>query len=499
MLYGAIYGDILGSTHEYIGITGAETHEQLLTERSTFTDDTILTLAVADALMNRSAIGKAIRLYATIYNRPMGGYGSMFVDWLMQGDNAKPYGSFGNGSAMRCSACAWVANSIEEAKMLARRSAKPTHNHPEGIKGAEATAACIYMARTGFSKKEIRRYVHKHYYDMSRDYEEVYNNEPYTFHATCQETVPLAILSFLYADTFEDTLRYAMLVDKDTDTIGAIAGAIAEAYYGVSEDVRRIVREKLDAPLLKILDRFERRYNRNVEITVVEHTEEYTTGIVKPWQDETQGFAQWCHGEMPSLRHDTYRHFQPKEMSAVSVEIKHIVKKVLKSGREKKEYGFLFRINGEVYPICFGSKDQTMLYACTLLRQKMNEKMYLHEFYNNDKGRSPLARFKRQNSRRWLNAVYDSLFPHDTRDFRNWIENVENKRARPLNQGKSETTRHLAALLESQPAGFSHCAVNTREDALGDSYYDVMIEPERIILPDEMLFLINDFSDLMRL
>lgn len=260
MLYGAIYGDILGSIHEYIGITGAETRDQLLTEKSTFTDDTILTLAVADALMNNSDIGRAMRLYATIYHRPMGGYGTMFVNWLEQGDKAKPYNSYGNGSAMRCAACGWVAHNIDEAKEVARLSAIPTHDHPEGIKGAEATAVCIYMARTGSSKEEIRKYIHEHYYDMSRNYEEVYNTEPYAFHATCQETVPLAILSFLYADTFEDSIRYAMLVDKDTDTIGAVAGAIAEAYYGVSEDIRNVVRKKLDTPLLTILEQFESRY-----------------------------------------------------------------------------------------------------------------------------------------------------------------------------------------------------------------------------------------------
>lgn len=260
MLYGAIYGDILGSTHEYIGITGEETHEQLLEPESTFTDDTILTLAVADALMNNSDIGKALRLYATIYHRPMGGYGTMFVNWLEEGDDAKPYKSFGNGGPMRCCACAWAADTLEDALRLAKESALPTHDHPEGIKGTEAVTACIFLARTGHSKEEIRQYIHHYYYDMTRTFEDIYNAE-YKFGATCQDTVPEAIISFLYSDSFEQALQYSMLTNKDTDTAAAITGSIAEAYYGIPDYVRDIVHKKLDAPLLTILENFEKKYN----------------------------------------------------------------------------------------------------------------------------------------------------------------------------------------------------------------------------------------------
>lgn len=260
MLYGAIYGDILGSTHEYIGISGSETHEQLLDPESTFTDDSILTLAVADALMNHSDIGKAMHMYATIYNHPMGGYGTMFVDWLEAGEEARPYNSYGNGSPMRCCACAWAADTLEEALQLARESALPTHNHPEGIKGAEAVAACIFLARMGRTKEEIRQYVHEHYYDMSRTFEDIYQAD-YRFGATCQDTVPEAIISFLYSNSFEQSLQYSMLTNKDTDTAAAITGAIAEAFYGVPDYIKDIVREKLDAPLLAILDQFEGKYS----------------------------------------------------------------------------------------------------------------------------------------------------------------------------------------------------------------------------------------------
>lgn len=259
MLYGAIYGDILGSTHEYIGITGGETHEQLLKPESTFTDDTILTLAVADALINNSDIGKALRLYATVYPHPMGGYGTMFVNWLETGNDAKPYNSFGNGSPMRCCACAWAADTLEDALRIARESALPTHNHSEGIKGAEAVTACIFLARTGHSKEDIRQHIHNHYYDMNRTFEDIYNTE-YKFGATCQDTVPEAIISFLYSDSFEQAVQYSMLTNKDTDTAAAITGSIAEAFYGVPDYVKDIVRKKLDAPLFTILEKFEEKF-----------------------------------------------------------------------------------------------------------------------------------------------------------------------------------------------------------------------------------------------
>lgn len=257
MLYGAIAGDIAGSLYEYVGIKG---DEDLFSPESTFTDDTILTLAVADALMSQMDVADALRLYATLYPQPMGGYGDMFVDWLgTKKSQARPYNSCGNGSAMRVSACGWIADSIEETQSLARLSAECTHNHPEGIKGAEATAACIFLARNGSSKDDIREYINSHYYDMSRSFEDIYN-EPYRFGAMCQDTVPNAIQSFLYSTDFESSLRFSMLTNKDTDTAAAITGAIAEAFYGVPEYIKDIVREKLDEHLLDVLDSFNNQF-----------------------------------------------------------------------------------------------------------------------------------------------------------------------------------------------------------------------------------------------
>lgn len=244
------------------------------------------------------------------------------------------------------------------------------------------------------------------------------------------------------------------------------------------------------------MEKFEKASKNNNPQYLWSWLENYQNASTKEDADESvQGYYETKYA--PSLKRNINRHTQPKEKPTVSVEIKQIVKKVLKSGKEKKEYGFIFRVNDEVFPICFGSKDQTMLYACTLLRQKMGEKLYLHEFYNNDKGKSPLTRFHKEKSQKWLKAVYNCLFPCDLRDSINWIENVEKRRARPLNQGKSQIARRLENLFETQNTGIYYCAINTREDALGDSFYDVMIEPDKIIIPNEWQFLINDFKHLM--
>lgn len=260
MLYGAIAGDIAGSIFEYQGIRGDE--ESFFASESEATDDSILTLAVADTIISGIDFADALIRYAILYNDPMGGYGTGFILWCAKGPGAPAYNSCGNGSAMRVSPCGWVKDTLEETLDLARRSAECTHNHPEGIKGAEATAACIFLARKGKTKEEIRNYVKEHYYADLLSYEEYYK-EPYLFHDTCQGTVPRAIAAFLYSSDFENALRYSMLLDKDTDTVAAVTGAIAEAYYGVPQYIKDIVREKLDKPLLDVLDEFEQQFKTN--------------------------------------------------------------------------------------------------------------------------------------------------------------------------------------------------------------------------------------------
>lgn len=267
-MFGAIAGDIAGSTYEFYGMTGGE--KEFIPERSAFTDDSILTIAVADAIMSGTPFAEALRTYGTLYPQPKGGYGNMFVSWLLRahltGQTPPPYNSYGNGSAMRVSACAWAADSLQDAIDLAHRSAECTHNHPEGIKGAEATAAAIFLARKGAGKEEIREYIHTHYYDMSRTLDDLYN-APYRFGAHCQDTVPEAILSFLYSADYKSAVTLSMLTNKDCDTAAAICGAIAGAYYGVPEDVIAKVRQLLDENLLSVVDEFDKRYGQEVSGT----------------------------------------------------------------------------------------------------------------------------------------------------------------------------------------------------------------------------------------
>lgn len=221
-----------------------------------------------------------------------------------------------------------------------------------------------------------------------------------------------------------------------------------------------------------------------------------------PGKEESDEIAKGYYNKKyaPTLKRDLRRRTQPIEMPTISVEIKHIVKKVLKNEKKKKkkEYGFVFMVNDKVFPICFGSKDQTMLYACTLIRQKMSEKMYLHEFFNNSKGGSSKTKFKKGKSEKWLKAVYEAIFPQDAREFSDWIGKVKEAHGHPLNQGKSQSSKRIEEILDSQPSAIYFCSVNTKEDEIGDSYYDIKIPSEKIIIPKEMQFLIDEFDNLMK-
>ena len=223
---------------------------------SHFTDDTVLTLAVAEALMNtipkrggksdegkfREAVKKSMREFARRY--PYAGYGIRFVYWL-ENDKPKPYGSFGNGSAMRVSPVAWAFDDLESVERFAEISAEVSHNHPEGIKGAQATASAIFMARTGVGKPEIKSYITERYgYDLTRTLDEI---RPYYTHVeTCQETVPEAITAFLEGNNFEDVTRKAVSLSGDSDTLAAISCSIAEGMYGIPEDINDMMLPLLD-------------------------------------------------------------------------------------------------------------------------------------------------------------------------------------------------------------------------------------------------------------
>jgi ADP-ribosylglycohydrolase len=228
-MLGAIIGDIVGSVYEWNNIKTKDF--PLFRKDCFFTDDTVMTIAVADALLKGGAVDDFIdsmKRFGKLY--PDEGYGGYFRRWLFS-DSREPYNSFGNGSAMRVSPCGWFAESLEEAEDLAERSAAVTHDHPEGIKGAQATAAAIYLARVGKTKDEIKDYIERRYcYDLSRTLDEI--RPGYTFDGSCQGTVPEAIIAFLESTRFEGAIRNAISLGGDSDTLAAITGSIAEAAYG---------------------------------------------------------------------------------------------------------------------------------------------------------------------------------------------------------------------------------------------------------------------------
>ena len=203
----------------------------------------------------RTGLIKAMQKYGRLY--PHAGYGLRFGEWLRQKD-PQPYHSFGNGSAMRVSSVAWLFADLETVRRMARLSAEVTHNHPEGIKGAEATAAAIFLGRTGSGKDRIRSYITENFgYDLSRTCDQI--RPQYRHVESCQETVPEAITAFLEGESFEDVIRTAVSLGGDCDTLTAIAGSIAEGYYGVPDELRHQCLERLPLPLLTVLQRFEQR------------------------------------------------------------------------------------------------------------------------------------------------------------------------------------------------------------------------------------------------
>lgn len=265
-MIGAIIGDIVGSRFEWNNHRSKDF--EFLTYKCFFTDDTVMSLAVCKALMDcqRDYSDLSDQVIKNMHEigrpYPKCGYGGMFYNW-MYSDSPKPYNSFGNGAAMRISACGHVAQSIEEAKSLSYTVTAVTHNHPEGIKGAEAVAVAVFMARSGINLLEIRDYIDKNYYPMNFSLDDI--RETYQFNETCQETVPQALVAFFESTDFEDAIRNAISIGGDSDTIAAITGGIAEAYYGVPTQIRKHALTFLDEKLLGILLEFENRYPGKME------------------------------------------------------------------------------------------------------------------------------------------------------------------------------------------------------------------------------------------
>lgn len=265
-MLGAIIGDIVGSRFEWDNYKSKDF--DFFTSECFPTDDSIMTLALAQSLLisrlDYSDLSeKAVECMQTIgRNYPSCGYGGSFWHWMFS-DNPKPYNSYGNGAAMRVSAAGFVANSLEEAKMLSKKITEVTHNHPEGLKGAEATVVAIYMARTGSSIVEVRDYIDKNYYPMNFTLNGI--RDSYKFNETCQETVPQALMAFFESTGFEDAIRNAISIGGDSDTLAAICGGIAEAYYGVPTDIRKQALTFLDDRLLQLFLAFENKYRSDVK------------------------------------------------------------------------------------------------------------------------------------------------------------------------------------------------------------------------------------------
>lgn len=260
-MYGAILGDIIGSPYEFD--RGNKTKDfPLFSPDSTHTDDSVMTLAVADAFLGaphedaviRKRLIQSMQHYGLRFSDA--GYGGMFRRWL-KSPNPQPYGSYGNGSAMRVSSAGWLFDDLQTVRHMARLSAEVTHNHPEGIKCAEATASAIYLARTGSTKAEIKAYIEANFhYDLSRTCDKI--RPAYRHVESCQETVPEAITALLEGESFEDVIRTAVSLGGDCDTLTCIAGSIAEGFYGVPEELKRQCREHLPEDLRKVLRRLEK-------------------------------------------------------------------------------------------------------------------------------------------------------------------------------------------------------------------------------------------------
>lgn len=261
-MYGAILGDMVGAPYEFD--RGEKTKEfEFWNPECQFTDDSVITIAVADALIRagiegaedeiKLAVMEAMRDWGQRY--PDAGYGARFLGWLNE-NNPKPYNSWGNGSAMRVSAVGWLYETMKRTREVARWTAEVTHQHPEGIKGAEATASAIYLARNGASKGVIRKYLTDHFhYDLSRTCDEI--RPDYHHVESCQETVPEAVTAFLEGESFEDVIRTAVSLGGDCDTLTCIAGSIAEAYYGIPTAMKEEVKNRLPGEMLRILEAFD--------------------------------------------------------------------------------------------------------------------------------------------------------------------------------------------------------------------------------------------------
>jgi ADP-ribosylglycohydrolase len=260
-MIGALLGDIIGSVFE--GKNVKTTEINLYNFGSRITDDSVLTIAIADALLSHKDYQKHLLIWANNY--PQAGYGARFKNW-MHSEEPKPYNSWGNGSAMRVSPIAYAFDTLQEVLEEAKRSALPTHNHPEGIKGSQAIASAVFLARIGKTKSQIRDYIQKEFeYDLNRTIKDIRPN--YSFDLSCQGSVPEAIIAFIDSTDYESTIRLAISLGGDSDTIACMAGGIAEAFYGnISDDLLDYADKKLPNNLKQVIYSFQEKYPLKVKL-----------------------------------------------------------------------------------------------------------------------------------------------------------------------------------------------------------------------------------------
>ncbi len=255
-MLGAIAGDIIGSPYE--GRPIKTTDFPLFASRSVFTDDTVLTIAVADSILHGTDYATSLKIYGRKY--PSAGYGGFFIEWLFSSDHT-PYNSWGNGAAMRVSPVGFAFGSLDEVLSEARKTAEVTHNHPEGIKGAQATALAVFLARQGVSKDGIKREIVERFsYNLDRSLSEI--RPTYRFDISCQGSVPESIIAFMESANFEDAVRKAISLGGDSDTMACIAGGIAHAFYkDVPAEISSAVTARLPEQFLAVIGEFSARYD----------------------------------------------------------------------------------------------------------------------------------------------------------------------------------------------------------------------------------------------
>jgi len=251
-MLGAIFGDVVGSRFEWHNTKTKDF--ELLVDRCSPTDDSVMTCAVAEALLDGSDPARVMQQWGRDY--PGYGYGGNFSGWIYS-DVPRPYNSWGNGAGMRTSAVGWLFDSLEVTLAVAKEISSVTHDHPEGIKGGQAVSAAVFLARSGSSKEEIADYLRNNFYSLDFTLDQI--RPTYTFDVSCQGSVPQALVAFLESDSFEDAIRGAVSIGGDSDTIAAMTGAVAEAYYGIPDQLIDRLLPFIDDRMMEVITRFGRR------------------------------------------------------------------------------------------------------------------------------------------------------------------------------------------------------------------------------------------------